>query len=184
MGGELTAKRLGLLHELIPAAKYIAVLYNPTDSTTDPVIKELSAAAAQIGLRVETFTATTVNDIDTAFSSMAEKSVDGLFVTQEVLFNTRRVQLATLATRYALPAIYSQREIVEVGGLMSYAASLTEQFRQIGIYTGRILKGDRPADLPVLRPTEFNLVINLQTARALRLAVPPTLFARADEVIE
>jgi putative ABC transport system substrate-binding protein len=184
MGGEITTKRLGLLHELVPGAARIAVLVNPGNPLTDPTITALRPAAASIGLQIEVFTADTSREIDTAFASLVQKRSDALFVSQESLFNTRRIQLATLATRHALPAIYSQRDIVEVGGLMSYAASLTDQYRQVGIYTGRVLKGEKPADLPVLRPTKFEFVINLQTARTLGIDVPATLLAQADEVIE
>jgi putative ABC transport system substrate-binding protein len=184
MGTETTAKRFGLLRELAPRAVRIGVLVNLTNSAAEPTLAELRAAAATVDRHIEVLAANASHEIDSAFGSLGPKLIDALFVVQDALFNSRRVQIATLGTRHALPVIYSQRDIVEVGGLMSYAASLPEQYRQVGIYVGRILKGEKPADLPVMQPTKFEFVINLQTARALGIEVPPTLLALADEVIE
>jgi putative tryptophan/tyrosine transport system substrate-binding protein len=184
MGGELGGKRLELLHELVPGAARLAVLVNPTSPTTEFVSRDMQAAAAAIGRQIEILTATTSREIDTAFKILAQKRADALFVTPDSLFNNHRVQLQTLAARHGVPAIYPVREYAEAGGLMSYGTSIADVYRQVGIYTGRILKGDKPADLPILRATKFELVINLQTARALDIEVPPGLLARADEVIE
>jgi putative tryptophan/tyrosine transport system substrate-binding protein len=148
------------------------------------VTKDATTAAAVIGRQIEVITAGSHREIDTAFATVVQKRADALLVMADTLFMTRRVQLATLATRHMLPAIYPWREFAEVGGLMSYGPSQTDRFRQVGLYTGRILKGEKPADLPVMQATTFELVINLQTARALGLDVPATLLARADEVIE
>jgi putative ABC transport system substrate-binding protein len=148
------------------------------------LIKDVKAAASAIGRQIEVLTATTSREIDTAFASLVPKRVDVLVLTPGSLFNNRRVQLATLAVRYAVPTIYSSREFAEAGGLMSYGPSVMEEFRQAGIYTARVLKGEKPADLPILRASKFEFVINLQTARMLGFEVPPTLLARADEVIE
>jgi putative ABC transport system substrate-binding protein len=148
------------------------------------LIKDVKAAASAIGRQIEVLTATTSREIDTAFASLVPKRVDALVLTPGSLFNNRRVQLATLAVRYAVPTIYSSREFAEAGGLMSYGPSVMEEFRQAGIYTARVLKGEKPADLPILRASKFEFVINLQTARMLGFEVPPTLLARADEVIE
>jgi putative tryptophan/tyrosine transport system substrate-binding protein len=144
----------------------------------------LQAAAAAIDRQIEFFAASTNRDIDAAFASVVQKRADALLVLPSPLFLDRRVQLVTLATRYALPAIFPFREDAEVGALMSYGSSATDQFRQVGIYTGRILRGEKPADLPVMRSTKFEFVINLQTARTLGITVPPSLLAIADEVIE
>jgi ABC-type uncharacterized transport system substrate-binding protein len=184
MNLELGAKRLGLIHELVPGAARFAVLVDPNSPATEPLIKDVQAAASAIGRQVEVLTASTNREIDTAFASLVPKRVDALVLTPGPLFNNRRVQLATLAVRHAMPTIYSSREFAEAGGLMSYGPSVMEEFRQVGIYTGRVLKGEKPADLPIIRATKFEFVINLQTARALGIAVPPTLLARADEVIE
>jgi putative ABC transport system substrate-binding protein len=185
LAAALGAKRLGLLHELRPEAARFAVLVNPNNPVTaETMIKDVTAAAATIGRQIEIITAGSYREIDTAFAAVVQKRADALLVMPDPMFLTRRVQLATLATRHVLPAIYPGREFVEAGGLMSYGSNQTERFRQVGIYTGRILKGEKPADLPVMQATVFEFVINLQTARALGLEVPPTLLARADEVIE
>jgi putative tryptophan/tyrosine transport system substrate-binding protein len=185
MSGELGAKRLGLLYELRPGAERFCLLVNPNNPVAaEAVTKDATTAAAVIGRQIEVITAGSHRDIDTAFATVVQKRADALLVMADTLFMTRRVQLATLATRHMLPAIYPWREFAEVGGLMSYGPSQTDRFRQVGLYTGRILKGEKPADLPVMQATTFELVINLQTARALGLDVPATLLARADEVIE
>jgi putative tryptophan/tyrosine transport system substrate-binding protein len=179
---ELMAKRMQLLRELVPAAKRVAVLVNPTDRSNETTLRDVEAAA--IGQEVVALEVATGREIDSAFESLEREKVDVLFVSGGAFFTARRTQLAILAARYALPATYSQRLFVEVGGLMSYGTDILDAFRQVGVYTGRILKGAKPADLPVSQPTKFELVINLNTARALRLEVPPALLARADEVIE
>jgi ABC-type uncharacterized transport system substrate-binding protein len=184
MSGELGAKRLGLLQELVPRAARFAVLTNPNNPLAKAYVTDVQTAAAAIGRQIEVLTATTTNDIDTAFAVLVERRVDALLVGLDPLFVSRRVQLATLAARHAVPAIYPFREDAEAGGLMSYGPSNTDLVRQAGIYTGRILKGEKPADMPILRATRFDFIINLTTAKALGLDVPPTLLARADEVIE
>jgi putative tryptophan/tyrosine transport system substrate-binding protein len=182
---ELAAKRLGLLRELVPAAAHIAVLVNPTDATrAESTLRDVEAAARVIGLEVRVLEASTSGEIDAAFASIVRDHADALFVAPDGFFNTRRVQLATLAARHAIPATYAVRDYAEVGGLMSYGASDTDASRQAGIYAGRILKGEKPTDLPVLQPTKFELVINLQTAKAIGLTVPDKLLVAADEVIE
>ena len=148
------------------------------------MITDVRAAASTIGLQIEVFFASTNREVETAFASLAQKRADALLVLPSILFLDRRVQLATLAAHYRVPASYSSRENVEAGGLMSYGASITDRFRQVGIYTGRVLKGEKPADLPVMQSTRFEFVINLQTARLLGIEFPPTLLAIADEVIE
>jgi putative ABC transport system substrate-binding protein len=185
IGVELGAKRLGLLHDLLPTAMRFAVLVNPDNPfITEPFVKELQTAASAIGQQIEVVTASTNSDIDTAFATLVKKRADAFLISPEALFVTRRVQLLTLAARHALPALYHRREFAEAGGLMSYGSDLTDQFRQSGVYIARILKGEKPAEMPVQLPTKFEFVINLQTAKALGLEVPPTLLAQADEVIE
>jgi ABC-type uncharacterized transport system substrate-binding protein len=185
VGVELGAKRLGLLKELLPAAARFAVLVNPANPfITEPFVRELQTAASAIGRQIEVVTASTNSDIDEAFSTLLKKRTDAFLISPEALFVTRRVQLVTLAARHALPALYHRREFTDAGGLMSYGSDLTDQFRQTGIYAGRILKGEKPAEMPVQLPTKFEFVVNLQAAKALGLDVPPTLLARADEVIE
>ena len=181
--GELAAKRLGLLRELVPAATRVAVLVNPTGSPAQTTLRDVEAAAAAIGLQVQVLEARTSREIDAAFATLVRDKADALLVTPDPFFNSRRVQLANLAVRQGVPTVGS-RDIAEAGGLMSYGASLTDTYRQVGVYTGRILRGAKPADLPVVQSTKFELVINAQTARTLGLDVPPTLLARADEVIE
>jgi ABC-type uncharacterized transport system substrate-binding protein len=180
---EVVAKRMQLLRELVPAAKRIAVLVNPTDPEGYQTLRDVQAAVGgeQMILAREVASG---REIDAAFATMAGERTDAVFVGPGTFFNTRRVHLAILAARYALPAAYPTRAYPEAGGLMSYGADVLDAFRQVGVYTGRILKGAKPADLPVLQPTKFELVINLNTARALGLEVPSSLLARADEVIE
>jgi putative tryptophan/tyrosine transport system substrate-binding protein len=185
MSNELVAKRLGLLHELLPTAIRFGVLVNPQNPTTDESLKkDVEAAAAAIGPQIDFFTASTGAEIDTAFGSLLQRRADALVVHPDNLFINRRVQLITLAARHAVPVMYPLRPDAEAGGLMSYGTKLADAHRQAGVYTGRILKGAKPADLPVVQPTKFEFIINLQTAKTIGLKVPPTLLARADEVIE
>jgi ABC-type uncharacterized transport system substrate-binding protein len=183
---ELGAKQLGLLRELVPAASQIGLLLNPSviSLTAETVKKDVMAAASTLGVHIQLLEARDSHDIETAFARLARNKADAILVGPDLLFYNRRIQLATLATRYALPAIYTLREYVEAGGLMSYGTSWSEQYRQVALYAARILKGTKPAELPVVQSTKFELIINLPTARALGLTVPDTLLARADEVIE
>jgi putative tryptophan/tyrosine transport system substrate-binding protein len=182
---ELVTKRLELLRELVPRAKRVAVLVDRTDeANTGSTLRDAEAAARAMGLQIQVFNANTKREIDAAFEAMAREKADALFVGAFPFLNGRRVQLVQLAAFHRLPATYSQREIVEVGGLMSYGANLGDAFRQLGGYAGRILKGAKPADLPVMQSSKFELVINADTARMLGIEVPPMLLARADEVIE
>ena len=182
---EVTATRLDLLRELMPSATRVSVLVNPVNATnTDTTLREMAAAARTTGLQVKVLNASTSQEIEAAFASLLHERPDALFVGAEPYFYGRRVQLAVLAASHRLPAIYSQRDFVEAGGLMSYGTNIADAFRQIGVYAGRILKGTKPADLPVVQASKFELVINLPTARVLGLEVPPMLLARADEVIE
>jgi putative tryptophan/tyrosine transport system substrate-binding protein len=181
----LSAKRLGLLRELVPGATRIAALINPKNAANaEAVTKDVEAAASIIGSPIALVRASDSREIEAAFATLARDRADALLVGTDPFFYSRRLQLATLATRHAIPAVYTVREYPEAGGLMSYGTSLAEVFRQIGVYTGRILRGAKPAELPVVQPTKFEFVINLPSARALGLEVPPTLLARADEVIE
>jgi putative ABC transport system substrate-binding protein len=182
MNAELGPKRLGLLHDLTPGATRIAALI-PGSALTTPTVPGLQSAAAGLGVQIEFFAANTSRDVDAGFASLLQKRCDALLV-HTALASERRAQILTLATRHALPAIYPWREDAVAGGLMSYGIIRSDQLRQVGIYTGRILKSDKPAGLPVMRPTKFELVINLQTARAFDLPVPPDLLSIADEVIE
>jgi ABC-type uncharacterized transport system substrate-binding protein len=179
---ELAAKRLELLREVVPAAARIAVFTNPTNPTTS--LKDVGQAARAMGLQIKVFNVSSIREVDAAFATLASERADGLFVANDPFFIDRRVQLSQLAAHYSLPAIHQDRLFAEVGGLMSYGASVGDALRQVGIYTGRILKGAKPADVPVVQSTKFELVINASTARMLGLSVPPTLLATADEVIE
>jgi putative ABC transport system substrate-binding protein len=182
---EVTPKRLRLLHELVPKAARVAVLVNPTNTTaTENALQDLHKAAQIIGLQIQVLQATTIAEIDAAFAMLARERPDALFVGPDGFFTTRRVRFAILAARERIPAAYTQRGYVAAGGLMSYGSDQVEMIRQAGTYTGSILKGAKPADLPVLQSAKFEFVINIQTARALDLEVPPTLLAVADEVIE
>ena len=182
---EVMAKRLGLLRDLLPAAARVAVLVNPANVGRAPATrKDLEPAARVLGLQIQFYDASTSREIDAAYATLVRERPDAVFVAPDTLFTNRRVQLTALAARHALPAAYSVREFVEVGGLMSYGTSIADMYRQVGVYVGRILKGEKPADLPVQQVTKFELVINLQTARLLGVDVPPMLLARADEVIE
>jgi putative ABC transport system substrate-binding protein len=185
LGLELGAKRLGLLHELLPGAARFGVLVNPDNPfMTESIVAELQTAASAVGRQIEVVTARTNGDIDMAFATLVKKRADALLVSPDPLFVTRRVQLITLAVRHTLPALYHRREFAEAGGLMSYGSDLPDQFRQTGVYAGRILKGEKPAEMPVQLPTKFEFLINLQTARVIGLDISPMLLARADEVIE
>jgi putative ABC transport system substrate-binding protein len=182
---ELAAKRLGLLRELVPAAVRIAVLINPSEAMiAETTLRELKPAASAMGLQIQVLKASTSGEINAAFAAIARERHDALFVGSSPYFSTRRVQLANLASRHAIPATYSGRHYVEAGGLMSYGTSLTDWYRQVGVYTGRILDGAKPADLPVVQSTKFEFVVNLQTANTLGLTIPETLLATADEVIQ
>jgi putative tryptophan/tyrosine transport system substrate-binding protein len=182
---EYNAKRLALLHELVPKGVRIAVLVNPANvPATESTLRDIPEAARAMGLQIQVLNASTRNEIEAAFATLVRDRAEALYVAGDVFFTSRRVQLATLAASYRIPASYPSREAVEAGGLMGYATDRADMFRQVGAYTGQILKGAKPADLPVLQSTKFEFVINLQTARALGIEVPPTLLARADEVIE
>ncbi len=185
INAELTAKRLELLRELVPRAARVAVLVNPNNPTsTELTLRELHSAAPTMGLQIEVLNASTSREIDAAFATFERKRADALFVSQDGFFVSRRLQLANMAARHAIPITSGSRDIAEVGGLMSYGSNITNVYRQIGVYTGRILKGAKPGDLPVEQSTKFELIINAQTARMLGLTVPPTLLSIADEVIE
>jgi putative tryptophan/tyrosine transport system substrate-binding protein len=181
---ELGPKQLGLLRELVPTAARVGLLVNPSNMNAGDVTKDVTAAGAAMGLQIEVVQAGNILEIDAAFASLVRKRVDALVTGTDSFFFNRRLQLATLATRHAIPAVYNAREYAEAGGLMTYGTSLIEAFRQVGAYTVRILQGAKPADLPVVQSSKFEFVINLSTARALGLEIPPTVLARADEVIE
>jgi putative ABC transport system substrate-binding protein len=184
-GVEIGAKRLGLLHELLPGAACFGILVNPTNPVvTESFVTELQTAASAIGRQIEVVAASTNSDIDAAFATLVKKRAGALLISPDALFVTRRVQLITLAVRHALPALYHRREFAEAGGLMSYGSDLSDQYRQMSVYVGRILKGEKASEMPVQLPTRFEFVINLQTAKTLGIEIPPTLLARADEVIE
>jgi putative ABC transport system substrate-binding protein len=181
---ELVAKRLALLRELVPAAVRVVVLVNPDNANTEFVTKDLKEAAPALGMRIDVIHARDSREIEAAFAALVRTKADALLVGPDSVFQNRRVQLATLAARHAVPTVFPVREFVEVGGLMSYGTSLTNAYHQLGVYTGRILKGTKPGELPVVQSTKFELLINLPTARALGIDIPSTLLARADEVIE
>jgi ABC-type uncharacterized transport system substrate-binding protein len=182
---ELVAKRLELLRELVPGATRIAVLVNPADAAnTEPTLRDVEAAARAIGLQIQVIRASTSSEIEAAFATIARERPEAFFVGNAPFLNVRRVQLVQLMARHAIPATYPGREYAEVGGLMSYGSNIADAFRQAGVYCGRLLKGAKPADLPVVQSSKFELVINHPTARMLGLTVPPSLLATADEVIE
>ena len=181
---EVAAKRLGLLRELVPSAVRIAVLANPANVSNAAALAAVEPTARDLGMKVHTYNARTPGEIDAAFAAFGRERQDALFVAPDPFFLSRRVQLVALTARHALPAAYSVRPYVEAGGLMSYGTSIADMYRQVGVYSGRVLKGASPVDLPVTQPTKFELVINAQIARILGLEVPPMLLARADEVIE
>jgi putative ABC transport system substrate-binding protein len=183
--GELVAKRLAILHELVPGAARVGVFINPSDAPRAEILRrDVDAAARDIGLQIQILNPSSSREIDTAFAALMRDRADALFVGPDAFYNSRRVQLATMAARNAIPTAFAVREYVDAGGLMSYGTSLADMYRQVGVYSGRILKGAKPSDLPVLQSTKFEFVINMQTARMLGLEVPATLLARADEVIE
>ena len=181
---ELVAKRLGILRELAPGANHFVALVNPNTVFTDAVVKDLQASALALGLPIEILRAGTGREIDAAFATLVQKPGGALLVGPDAVFVNRRAQIVTLVARHALPAIYFASEFAEIGGLISYGPNLVNAYQQTGIYVGRVLKGEKPADMPVEQPTKFELVINLNTARALGLTVPDRLLAVADEVIE
>jgi putative ABC transport system substrate-binding protein len=182
---ETDTKRLGLMHELVPKATRLAVLVNPANVRySEATTKSLRNAADVVGVEIAFFNASTPAEIDSAFTAIARERADALFIAAEAFFGSQGAQLAALATRDRIPASFTSRELVEAGLLMSYGTSITDMARQVGVYTGGILKGAKPSELPVIQPTKFEFVINLKTAKALGLEVPPTLLARADEVIE
>ena len=179
------AKRLGLLHDMVPKAVRVAVLVNPANTASaEATLREIPEVARGLGLQIQVINASTSREIDAAFATVVSERADALFVAPDAFLISRRVQLATLAARHAIPATYASREVVEVGGLMSYGTNIVDMYRQAGVYTSQILKGAKPADLPVVQSSKFEFVINLQTARALGLEVPPGLLTAADEVIE
>jgi putative tryptophan/tyrosine transport system substrate-binding protein len=185
VSAELVAKRLELLRALVPAATRVAVLLNPANTAnTETTLRDVEPAARAVGLQVQVLNADTSHEIDAAFATIVRERPDALFSASSPYFTSRRIQLVQLAARHAIPATYPGRQYVEVGGLMSYGANVASAWRQLGVYAGRILKGAKPADLPVVQASKFELVINHHTARMLGLTVPPTLLATADEVIE
>jgi putative tryptophan/tyrosine transport system substrate-binding protein len=181
---DVATKRLELLHEMVPAASLLAVLSNPTNRANEAETRELEIAAGVLGLRLLVLNASSPGDIESAFAILGQQGVGGLLVNSDNFFTNQREQLAMLSAHHMVPAIYAYRQYVAVGGLMSYGANFVDSFRQVGVYAGRILKGEKPADLPVQQSTKVDLVINLKTAKALGLEIPPMLLARADEVIE
>jgi putative ABC transport system substrate-binding protein len=182
---EVIAKRLRLLHDLVPKAVRVAVVVNPSSAVlTETTLRAVQEAAPTIGLQIQILNATTIGEIDAAFATFARERPDALFVAPDSFFASRAVQFATLTARERIPASYSVRDLVAAGGLMSYGTDIAETFRQVGVYTGKILKGAKPADLPVLQSTKFEFVINLQTARVLGIEVPPGVLSIADEVVE
>jgi ABC-type uncharacterized transport system substrate-binding protein len=181
---ELVAKQLELSRELLPRAARVAVFVNPASATAETTLRDVEPAARAIGLQIQILRASTSREIDTAFETFARERPDALFISNDTFLNSRRVQLVQLAAHHRVPAFYSGREYSEIGGLMSYGTNIADAYRQVGVYAGRILKGAKPADLPVVQSSKFELVINHQTARMLGLTVPDKLLALADEVIE
>ena len=181
---ELEPKKLELLRELRPNTARIAVLVNPTAHWAEMQVNDIKAAARSVGQQIDLLQASTIRDIDAAFKRIAQMRADALLVATDPFFFTRAAQLVVLATRHAIPTLYHRREFVVIGGLISYGTNTLDTYRLLGVYTGRVLKGEKPSDLPIQLPTKYELVVNLATARALDLDVPPTLLGRADEVIE
>jgi putative ABC transport system substrate-binding protein len=181
---QLGSKRLDLLHELVPRAAMVALLINPNTASAETEAREVQAAAPVLDLQVDIVSAGSEREIDAAFANLVERHTDALLIASDPFFNARSQQLAALTVRHKIPAIYTRREFPVAGGLMSYGTSIEDMDRQVGVYTGRILKGAKPSDLPVVQPTKFELVINLKTAKALGIDVPATLLVSADEVIE
>jgi putative ABC transport system substrate-binding protein len=182
---EVVAKRMRLLHDLVPKAVRIAVLVNPGNtSTAESTLRDVQQAASTMGLQIQILNATTIGEIDAAFATFSRERPDALFVAPDAFFTSRRGQFATLTAVNKIPATYANHDFVAAGGLMSYGTDIAGEFHQVGVYTGRILKGAKPADLPVVQSTKFEFVINLQTARALGIEVPPSVLSIADEVIE
>jgi len=182
--GELSAKRLELLREIVPKAARVVVLVNPTNPTAETTMRDVETAARTMGLQIQVLNASTSREINAAFATFMRELPDAVFVSLDAYLNSRRAQLVNLASRHAVPATFSNRDFPEIGGLMSYGTNIVDTFRQVGVYTGRILKGAKPAELPVVQASKFELVINAETARMLGLNVPPSLLAIADEVIE
>jgi putative tryptophan/tyrosine transport system substrate-binding protein len=184
LSGEMTAKRLEILRELVPTANRVAVLVNPTGANAETTVRDIGLAARRIGLDVRIFNASTSREISAGFAIIASERPDALVVDLDPFLTSRRAQLVTLAAHHSIPAVYAVREFAEIGGLMSYGSSLTDAYRQLGVYTARVLKGAQPAELPVVQASKFELIINAETARILDLSVSPMLLALADEVIE
>jgi putative ABC transport system substrate-binding protein len=184
LSSELVSKRLGLLHDLLPAATVIGSLVNPTDPRAESQARDMQAAARALGLQMHVLNSSTDGALEKAFADLIHLRVGAVIVGTGEFFNTRREQIVALAAQQRVPAMYQYRDFADVGGLISYGPSLSDAYRQAGIYTGRVLKGEKPADLPVLRPTKFELVINLKTAKTLGLTIPSGVFSIADEVIE
>ena len=184
MTAELMPKRLELISELVPQARVIALLVNPSNANAEPTIRDMQEAARTKGVQLHILKAGSESEIDDAFASLIQLHVGALVVSPDAFFGSRRAQLVALAARHAVPAIYEWREFTAAGGLISYGSSLTDTWRQVGVYAGKILNGTKPADLPIQRPTTFELVVNLKTATALGLTIPPSILARADEIIE
>ena len=184
VAGAVGPKRLQLLHEVVPAATTLALLVNPTNPNAETLSTDPHAAARKLGLQLQVLHASAEREIDAVFTTLLQLQAGGLMIGHDAFFNSQSERLATLALRRAMPTIYQFREFAAAGGLMSYGTDLADSYRQTGVYAGRILKGEKPGDLPILQPTKFELFINLKTAKSLGLTVPPTLLARADEVIE
>ena len=184
MVDELVTKQLGLLHELIPQAQVIAMLVNANNPRTESLVRKAQTAAGALGCNLQILMAGSEQDFDTAFTTLVQRRAGALFVSPDPFFYRQRDRIIALAARYAVPALYVRREFAAAGGLMSYGTSLADTYRQVGLYAGRILNGEKPADLPVVQPTKFELIINLKTAKSLGLTIPPSLLATADEVFE